>query len=88
LTFGEATKFSAKSKRRIVERISDAISNIRSLIELSEIAINVEKLRDTPKAAYPDFLNTKKTSKQQHLFIFLKDMKNYCIKRDYYRIER
>ena len=60
MAFGEATKFSAKPKRGIVERIGDAISNPRPLIELSEMAINVEKLRDVPKA-YPDFLNTEKT---------------------------
>ncbi|CAG8461670.1 25914_t:CDS:2 [Gigaspora margarita] len=59
LEFGEATKFSAKPKQGIVERIGDAISNPRPLIELSEMAINVEKLRDAPEA-YPDFLNTEK----------------------------
>ena len=59
LTFGEATKFSAKPKRGIVERISDAISNSHSLVRLSETIINVEKLRDSPEA-YPDFLSTEK----------------------------
>ena len=59
LTFGEATKFSAKPKREIVERISDTISNPHSLVRLSEIIINVEKLRDSPKA-YSDFLSTEK----------------------------
>ncbi|CAG8801394.1 34408_t:CDS:2 [Gigaspora margarita] len=61
LEFGEATKFSAKPKQGIVKRIGDAISNPRPLIELSEIAINVEKLRNAPEA-YPDFLNTEKTT--------------------------
>jgi hypothetical protein len=60
LAFRKATKFSVKPKREIVERIGDAISNPRPLIELSEMAINVEKLRDAPEA-YPDFLNTEKT---------------------------
>ncbi|CAG8825092.1 28262_t:CDS:2, partial [Gigaspora margarita] len=59
LEFGEATKFSAKPKQGIVKRIDDAISNPCPLIELSEMAINVEKLRDAPEA-YPDFLNTEK----------------------------
>ncbi|CAG8661542.1 9858_t:CDS:2 [Gigaspora margarita] len=61
LEFREATKFSAKPKQRIVERIGNAISNLRPFIELSEIAINVEKLRNTPEV-YPDFLNTEKTT--------------------------
>ncbi|CAG8805041.1 6671_t:CDS:2, partial [Gigaspora margarita] len=59
LEFRKATKFSAKPKQEIVERIGDAISNPRPLIELSEMAINVEKLRDALEA-YPDFLNTEK----------------------------
>ena len=59
LTFGKTTKFSAKPKRGIVERISDAISNPHSLVRLSETIINVEKLRDSPEA-YPDFLSTEK----------------------------
>ena len=49
LTFGKATKFSAKPKRRIVKRISDTISNPHSLVRLSKTIINVEKLRDFPK---------------------------------------
>src|SRR6266498_1657092 len=59
LTFGKATKFSAKPKRGIVERISNAISNPHSLVRLSEMIINVEKLRDSPEA-YPNFLSTEK----------------------------
>ena len=59
LTFEEATKFSAKPKQGIVEKISDAISNPHSLIRLSETIINVEKLRDSSEA-YPDFLNIEK----------------------------
>ena len=59
LTFGEATKFFAKPKREIVERISDAISNPHSLVRLSETIINVEKLRDSPEA-YHNFLSTEK----------------------------
>ena len=55
----EATKFFAKPKRGIVERISDAISNPHSLVRLSETIINVEKLRDSPEV-YPDFLSTEK----------------------------
>ncbi|CAG8577663.1 1947_t:CDS:2 [Gigaspora margarita] len=57
--FLRTTKFSAKHKQGIVERIGDNISNPCPFIELSEIAINVEKLRDAPEA-YPDFLNTEK----------------------------
>ncbi len=59
LTFEEATKFSAKPKQGIVEKISDAISNPHSLIRLSETIINVEKLRDSSEV-YPDFLSTEK----------------------------
>ncbi|RGB43552.1 hypothetical protein C1646_749566 [Rhizophagus diaphanus] len=44
LVFGEATKFSAKPKRGIVERIGDAISNPRPLIELSEMTINGKRV--------------------------------------------
>jgi len=52
-------KISAKPKRKIVKRIGDAISNPRSLIGLSEIMINVEKLKDTSEV-YPDFLSIEK----------------------------
>jgi hypothetical protein len=45
------------------------ISNPRFLIELSEMAINVEKLKDAPET-YPDFLNTEKITTLQ-LFILL-----------------
>ncbi|GBB88981.1 hypothetical protein RclHR1_15600003 [Rhizophagus clarus] len=40
---------------------SDAISNPRPLIELSEMMINVEKLKDAPEV-YPDFLGIEKTT--------------------------
>ncbi|PKK57159.1 hypothetical protein RhiirC2_798576 [Rhizophagus irregularis] len=59
--FGKVTEISAKPKRGKVERIADAISNPHPLVELSETVINVKKLRDAPKA-YPDFLNTEKTT--------------------------
>jgi len=59
LIFEKATKFFTKPKRRIVERISDVISNPHSLVRLSETIINVEKLRDSSKV-YPDFLSTEK----------------------------
>ena len=61
LAFGEATKFSAKPKRGIVERIGDAISNPRPLVELLEIMINVKKLKDAPEV-YPNFLGIEKTT--------------------------
>ncbi|PKY35398.1 hypothetical protein RhiirB3_456151, partial [Rhizophagus irregularis] len=50
LAFRKVTEVSAKSKRGIVERIGDAISNPRPLIELSEMMINVEKLKDAPES--------------------------------------
>ena len=53
------TEISAKSKRGIVERIGDAISNSRPLVGLSEIMINVEKLKDILEV-YSDFLSIKK----------------------------
>ena len=53
------TKISAKPKRGIVERIGDAISNSRPLIGLSEMMINVKKLKDAPEV-YPDFLGIEK----------------------------
>ncbi|GBB92294.1 hypothetical protein RclHR1_19990002 [Rhizophagus clarus] len=59
LAFGKVIKISAKPKRGIVKRIGDAISNSRPLIELSEIAINVEKLKDALEL-YPDFLGIEK----------------------------
>ncbi|GES72984.1 hypothetical protein GLOIN_2v1766843 [Rhizophagus clarus] len=59
LAFGKVIKISAKPKRGIVERIGDAISNPRPLIELSEIMINVEKLKDAPEV-YPNFLGIEK----------------------------
>ena len=59
MIFEKATKFFTKPKRRIVERISDVISNPHSLVRLLEMIINVEKLRDSSEV-YSDFLNTKK----------------------------
>ncbi|GBC44789.2 hypothetical protein GLOIN_2v1762476 [Rhizophagus irregularis DAOM 181602=DAOM 197198] len=53
LAFRKVTEVSAKSKRGIVERIGDAISNPRPLIELSEMMINVEKLKDASEV-YPN----------------------------------
>src|SRR2546423_4563046 len=58
LVFGKVT---AKPKRGIVERIGDAISNPRPLVGLSEMMINVEKLKDAPEV-YPDFLSIEKTT--------------------------
>ncbi|POG78370.1 hypothetical protein GLOIN_2v1766843 [Rhizophagus irregularis DAOM 181602=DAOM 197198] len=58
-TFGKVIEISAKPKRGIVERIGDAISNPRPLVELSETMINVEKLKDAPEV-YPDFLGIEK----------------------------
>ena len=55
------TEISAKPKRGIVERIGDAISNPRPLVGLSEMMINVEKLKDAPEV-YPDFLGIEKTT--------------------------
>ncbi|UZO10992.1 uncharacterized protein OCT59_002569 [Rhizophagus irregularis] len=55
LAFGKVTEISAKPKRGIVKRIGDAISNPRLLVGLSEMMINVEKLKDVPEV-YPDFL--------------------------------
>ena len=60
LAFGKVIEISAKSKRGIVERIGDAISNPRPLVELSETMINVEKLKDAPEV-YPNFLGIEKT---------------------------
>ncbi|PKK60862.1 hypothetical protein RhiirC2_792688 [Rhizophagus irregularis] len=48
-------------RRGIVERIGDAISNPRPLVGLSEMMINVEKLKDAPEV-YPDFLGIEKTT--------------------------
>ncbi|UZO05894.1 uncharacterized protein OCT59_026232 [Rhizophagus irregularis] len=59
LAFGKVTEISTKPKRGIVERIGDAISNPRPLIELSEMAINVEKLKDALEV-YSDFLGIEK----------------------------
>ncbi len=59
LAFGKVIKISAKPKRGIVKRISDAISNPRPFVGLSEIMINVEKLKDIPKV-YLDFLSIEK----------------------------
>ncbi|CAB4413121.1 unnamed protein product [Rhizophagus irregularis] len=61
LAFGKVTKISAKPKRGIVERIGDAILNPRPLVKLSEMMINVEKLKDAPEV-YPDFLGIEKTT--------------------------
>ncbi|EXX67158.1 hypothetical protein RirG_116960 [Rhizophagus irregularis DAOM 197198w] len=59
LAFGKVTEISAKPKRGIVKRIGDAISNPRLLVGLSEMMINVEKLKDVPEV-YPDFLGIEK----------------------------
>src|SRR6266498_290013 len=59
LAFGKVTKISAKPKKGIVERIGDAISNPHPLVGLSEMMINVEKLKDAPEV-YPDFLGIEK----------------------------
>ncbi|RGB22107.1 hypothetical protein C1646_776639 [Rhizophagus diaphanus] len=48
-SFGKVTEVSAKPKRGIVERIGDAISNSCLFVGLSEIMINIEKLRDALK---------------------------------------
>ncbi|EXX51836.1 hypothetical protein GLOIN_2v1795950 [Rhizophagus irregularis DAOM 181602=DAOM 197198] len=61
LAFGKVTEVSAKPKRGIVERIGDAISNPRPLVGLSEMMINVEKLKDAPEV-YPNFLDIEKTT--------------------------
>ncbi len=53
------TKISAKSKREIVKRIGNAISNPHSLIGLSEIMINIEKLKDASEV-YFNFLDIEK----------------------------
>ena len=58
-------KISAKPKREIVERIGDAILNSRPLVKLSEMMINVEKLKDVPKV-YPDFLDIEKITTLLH----------------------
>ncbi len=63
--FRKVIKISAKPKRKIVKRIGDAISNPRSLIGLSEIMINVEKLKDTSEV-YPNFLGIKKMTTLIH----------------------
>ncbi|GBC09779.1 hypothetical protein RclHR1_00910029 [Rhizophagus clarus] len=60
LVFEKVTEISAKPKRGIVERIGDAISNPRPLVGLSEMMINVEKLKNAPEV-YPDFLDIEKT---------------------------
>ena len=59
LAFGKVTEISAKPKREIVERIGDAISNSRPLVGLSEMMINVEKLKNASEV-YPDFLGIEK----------------------------
>jgi hypothetical protein len=59
LVFGKVTEIPAKSKRGIVKRIGDAISNSRPLVGLSKTMINVEKLKDAPEV-YPNFLGIKK----------------------------
>ena len=59
LVFGKVTEIPAKPKRGIVERIGNAISNPRPLVGLSEMMINVEKLKDTPEV-YSDFLGIEK----------------------------
>ncbi|PKY36886.1 hypothetical protein RhiirB3_460590, partial [Rhizophagus irregularis] len=61
LAFGKVTKIFTKLKRGIVKRIGDAISNPHPLIELSEMSINVEKLKDAPEV-YSDFLDIEKTT--------------------------
>ncbi|PKC54224.1 hypothetical protein RhiirA1_477731, partial [Rhizophagus irregularis] len=63
LAFRKVTEVSAKSKRGIVERIGDAISNPRPLIELSEMMINVEKLKDA----------SEKTTALREIIMALKD---------------
>ncbi|RGB34400.1 hypothetical protein C1646_760600 [Rhizophagus diaphanus] len=65
LVFGKVTEISAKPKRGIVERIGDAISNPRPLVGLSEMMINVEKLKDAPEV-YHDFLGIEKTTTLIH----------------------
>ena len=59
LVFEKMTEISAKPKRGIIKRISNAISNSRSFIRLSEMIINIEKLKDAPEV-YPDFLGIEK----------------------------
>ena len=53
-------KISAKPKRGIIKRIGDTILNSRPLIGLSEMIINVEKLKDVPEV-YFNFLGIEKT---------------------------
>ncbi|RIA99157.1 hypothetical protein C1645_811904 [Glomus cerebriforme] len=65
LAFGKVTKISAKPKRGIVERLGDAILNPRSLVKLSEMMINVEKLKDAPEV-YPNFLDIEKITTLIH----------------------
>ena len=55
------TEVSVKPKRGIVERIGDAISNPCPLVGLSEMMINVKKLKDAPEV-YSDFLDIEKTT--------------------------
>jgi len=53
------SKVSAKSKRGIVKRIGDSISNPRLFVGLSEMMINIEKLKNASEV-YPDFLSIEK----------------------------
>src|SRR5207245_4721963 len=48
-------------KQKIVDRLANAISKPRPLVELSEKVINVKKLKDAPES-YPDFLSSEKTT--------------------------
>jgi hypothetical protein len=48
------TEIPAKPKRGIVKRISNVISNLHLLVGLSEMMINVEKLKNASKV-YFDF---------------------------------
>ncbi|CAG8808590.1 33143_t:CDS:2 [Gigaspora margarita] len=57
--FLRMTEISAKSKREIVKKIGDAISNPHPLVGLLEMIINVEKLKDAPEV-YSDFLGIEK----------------------------
>ncbi len=61
LVFRKVTEVSAKPKRGIIERIGNIISNPHSLIELSEMMINVEKLKNASEI-YFDFLGIEKTT--------------------------
>ncbi|CAG8522081.1 10038_t:CDS:2, partial [Cetraspora pellucida] len=65
LVFEKVTEISAKPKREIVKRIADVISNPCLLVELSEMVINIEKLKDAFEA-YPNFLSTEKITTLIH----------------------